>query len=148
MQAPAKTAVAGATGRVGRHVVDVLRASGHDVVPMSQSGGVDVITGDGLAAALDGVEAIIDAASGPSPDQRAATEFFTAAARNLHQAGQQAGVRRIVVVSIIGIDRFTAGYNSPTNRPCWRARSRYASCAQRSFTSSSRSSWSGGGRAR
>ena len=112
MDAPRKIAVAGATGRVGRHVVDVLRASGHDVVPMSRSGGVDVITGDGLAAALDGVEVIIDAASGPSPDQRAATEFFTAAARNLRQAGQQAGVRRIVVVSIIGIDRFTAGYNA------------------------------------
>ena len=67
MQAPAKIAVTGATGRVGRHVVDVLRARGHDVVPISRSGGVDVITGDGLAAALEGAEVIIDAASGPSP---------------------------------------------------------------------------------
>lgn len=112
MQAPAMIAVTGATGRVGRHVVDVLRARGHDVVPISRSGGVDVITGDGLAAALEGAEVIIDAASGPSPDQQAATEFFTTEARNLHQAGQQAGVQRIVVVSIIGIDRFTAGYNA------------------------------------
>ena len=112
MQAPAKIAVTGATGRVGRHVVDVLRARGHDVVPISRSGGVDVITGDGLAAALEGAEVIIDAASGSSPDQQAATEFFTTEARNLHQAGQQAGVQRIVVVSIIGIDRFTAGYNA------------------------------------
>ena len=112
MQAPSKIAVAGATGRVGRHVVNVLRASRHDVVPMSRSGGVDVITGEGLAAALEGAEVIIDAASGPSPDQQAATEFFTTEARNLHQAGQQAGVQRIVVVSIIGIDRFTAGYNA------------------------------------
>ena len=112
MPAPTKIAVAGATGRVGRHVVDVLRASGHDVVAMSRSGGVDVVTGDGLAAALAGADAIIDAASGSSPDQQAATEFFTAAARNLHQAGQQAGVQRIVVVSIIGIDRFSAGYNA------------------------------------
>ena len=38
-----------------------------DVVPISRSGGVDVITGDGLAAALEGAEVIIDAASGPSP---------------------------------------------------------------------------------
>jgi uncharacterized protein YbjT (DUF2867 family) len=112
MQARKKLAVAGATGRVGRHVVDVLGASGYDVVAMSRSGGVDVITGDGLAAALDGAEAIIDAATGPSPDQAAATEFFTVAARNLHEAGQRAGVQRIVVVSIIGIDRFTAGYNA------------------------------------
>ena len=48
-----------------------------DVVPVSRSGGVDVITGDGLAAALKGAEVIIDAASGSVPDQQAATEFFT-----------------------------------------------------------------------
>jgi len=107
-----KIAVAGATGRVGRHVVDVLKAEGHDVVAMSRSSGVDVVTGQGLDEALTGVECIIDAATGPSPDQKAATEFFTAAARNLHQAGERAGVRRMVVVSIIGIDRFTAGYGA------------------------------------
>jgi uncharacterized protein YbjT (DUF2867 family) len=110
MQAHKKIAVAGATGRVGRHVVDVLKAGGHDVVAMSRSGGVDVATGDGLAEALSGVECIIDVATGSSPDQKAATEFFTAAVRNLHEAGERAGVQRMVVVSIIGIDLFTAGY--------------------------------------
>ena len=64
-----KIAVAGATGRVGHHVVDVLRERGHDVVPMSRSQGVDVITGTGLAAALAGVKCVIDAATGPSPEQ-------------------------------------------------------------------------------
>src|SRR5215217_4409195 len=112
MEARRKIAVAGATGRVGRHVVDVLEAGGHDVVAMSRSGGVDVVTGDGLAEALAGVECVIDVASGPSPEQEAATEFFTAAARNLHEAGERAGVRRMVVVSIIGCDRFSAGYNA------------------------------------
>lgn len=110
MQAHKKIAVAGATGRAGRHVVEVLRAEGHEVVPMSRSSGVDVVTGDGLAAALTGVECIIDVASGPSPDEQEATAFFTAAARNLQEAGERAGVRRIVVVSIIGTDRFTSGY--------------------------------------
>ena len=66
-------AVAGATGRVGRHVVAVLEAQGHDVVAMSRSTGVDVVTGDGLAEALAGVEAVVDAATGPSPEQEAAT---------------------------------------------------------------------------
>jgi hypothetical protein len=51
---------------------------------MSRSGGVDIVTGDGLADALRGVESVIDVASGPSPEQHAATEFFTPAARNLH----------------------------------------------------------------
>jgi uncharacterized protein YbjT (DUF2867 family) len=108
----ARIAVAGATGRVGRHVVDVLNETGHEVVAISRSNGVDVITGDGLAAALDGVEAVIDTATGPSPEQAAATEFFTTAARNLQEAGSRAGLRRMVVVSIIGADKFTAGYGA------------------------------------
>jgi uncharacterized protein YbjT (DUF2867 family) len=105
-----KIAVAGATGSVGRHIVEVLKAGGHDVVPMSRASGVDLITGKGLAEALDGVECVIDAATGPSPDQKAATEFFTRAARNLQQACARAGVKQILVVSIIGIDNFTGGY--------------------------------------
>jgi uncharacterized protein YbjT (DUF2867 family) len=107
-----KIAVAGATGRVGRHVVDILAAEGHEVAEISRSRGVDVITGDGLAEALVGAEAIVDAATGPSPEEQAATEFFTTAARNLQEAGQQAGVERIVVVSIIGSDRFSGGYGA------------------------------------
>ena len=110
MQSPRKIAVAGATGRVGRHTVDVLKERGHDVVPMSRSQGVDVITGDGLAAALADVDCVIDALAGPSPEQQAATTFFTTAAANLHQAGQRTGVSRMIVVSIIGADRSTAGY--------------------------------------
>ena len=109
MPSAKKIAVAGATGKVGHHVTDVLTEWGHDVVPMSRSQGVDVITGSGLAAALTGVECVIDAAAGPSPEQQAATAFFTTAARNLHQAGRRA-VRQMIVVSIIGTDRFTAGY--------------------------------------
>jgi uncharacterized protein YbjT (DUF2867 family) len=110
MEARGTIAVAGATGRVGRHVVDVLTERGYGVVPMSRSSGVDVVTGDGLSEALNGVESVIDVATGSSPDQQAATEFFTTAARNLQWVGERAGVRRIVVVSIIGIDRFTGGY--------------------------------------
>jgi uncharacterized protein YbjT (DUF2867 family) len=110
MQTRKKIAVAGATGRVGRHVVDLLGAEGYDVVPMSRSSGVDVVTGDGLAEALEGVASIIDVATQSSPEQEAATAFFTAAARNLQDFGTRAGVERIVVVSIIGIDRFTTGY--------------------------------------
>jgi uncharacterized protein YbjT (DUF2867 family) len=110
MQTGRKIAVAGATGRVGRHLVGMLEADGHDVVPMSRSGGVDVVTGDRLEDALAGVACIIDVATQSSPEQEAATAFFTAAARNLQEVGERAGVEQIVVVSIIGIDRFTAGF--------------------------------------
>jgi uncharacterized protein YbjT (DUF2867 family) len=112
MQDHRRIAVAGATGRVGRHVVDVLEERGHDAVPMSRSQGVDVITGSGLADALAGVDWVIDVATGPSPEQGPATEFFTTAARNLQEAGERAGVGRIVAVSIIGCDRFAGGYGA------------------------------------
>jgi uncharacterized protein YbjT (DUF2867 family) len=110
MQPARKIAVAGATGRLGRHIVDVLRAQGHDVVPISRSLGVDVITGEGLAEALTGVERIIDAATQPSPEEDAATAFFTASAHNLQELGEKAGVQRIVLVSIVGVDQSTGGY--------------------------------------
>ena len=108
----AKIAVAGATGQLGRHVVGALTAAGHEVIPISRSAGVDVITGNGLAEALEDARAIIDVTAGSSSEPGPATEFFTTAARNLQQAGERAGVARYVVVSIIGIQRATGGYGS------------------------------------
>lgn len=105
-----KFAVAGATGRLGRHVVDVLTERGHEVVPMSRATGVDVITGAGLAEALTGVDVIIDCASWHASDKDAAADFFRTAARNMHEVGWKAGVGLIVVASIIGADKATTGF--------------------------------------
>ena len=107
-----KIAVTGATGRVGAPLVEILEQRGHEVVSISRSHGVDVVSGEGLDEALAGVDIIIDTATGPSPDQEEATAFFTASARNLQRAGAAAGVGRIVLVSIIGIDKFQGGYNA------------------------------------
>jgi len=107
-----KIAVTGATGRVGVPLVEILEERGHEVVQIARSKGVDVVSGEGLDAALAGVDTIIDAATANSPDQTAATEFFTTSARNLQRAGAAAGAKRIVVVSIIGIDKFQGGYNA------------------------------------
>src|SRR4029079_6444569 len=105
-----KIAVAGATGRLGPHIVDVLEERGHEVVPMSRSLGIDVVTGEGLAEALAGVETVLDAASHPTADEEPATEFFVASTRNLQHLGAQSGGQQTVVVSIIGIDDFSAGF--------------------------------------
>ena len=106
-----RIAVVGSTGRLGRHLVEVLADRGHEVVEASRSRGVDVISRQGFDEALEGVEVVIDAASWPSPDQTEATDFFTTSARNLQEAGERAGVQRIVLVSIIGAEKFSAGYN-------------------------------------
>jgi uncharacterized protein YbjT (DUF2867 family) len=107
-----RIAVAGATGRLGRHVVDLLEADGHDVVAISRATGVDVLAGTGLPEALTGAECVVDVTTTPTPDEQAATEFFTTAARNLHEAGMRARVQRMIVVSIIGTDRIAGGYNA------------------------------------
>ena len=107
-----RIAVAGATGRVGRHVVDVLHEGGHDAVAISRSNGIDVITGYGLAAALQGVQVVIDTSTGPSAEQGPATECFTTATRNLEEEGVKAGVQKLVVVSIIGTDQSAGGYGA------------------------------------
>jgi uncharacterized protein YbjT (DUF2867 family) len=112
MSAQQRIAVAGATGRVGRHLVDLLETDGHDVVLISRANGVDLTTGRGLPEALTGVTTVVDAASSPSPDEKEATEFFTRVTRNLQAFGTEAGVQRVLVVSIIGTDKFTAGYGA------------------------------------
>ena len=91
---------------------EILEQRGHEVVQIARSKGVDVVSGEGLEEALAGAEIIIDTATGPSPDQEEATAFFTASARNLQRAGAAAGAKRIIVVSIIGIDKFQGGYNA------------------------------------
>jgi len=112
METPKKIAVAGGTGRVGHHVVNVLTERGYEAVAMSRATGVDVVSGEGLDEALEGVDIIIDAATGPSPDEKEATDFFLASTRNLQDAGTRAGVKLIVVVSIIGTDAVRGGYNA------------------------------------
>jgi uncharacterized protein YbjT (DUF2867 family) len=98
-------AVAGGTGLAGRHTVEALRDAGHDPVVLARSAGVDLTTGRGLADALVGVDAVIDASNTPtvSPDQ--ARAFFTATTSQLLAAEHQAGVRHHVVLSIVGVDR-------------------------------------------
>jgi uncharacterized protein YbjT (DUF2867 family) len=118
-----KIAVAGATGRVGQHVADVLAERGDEVVAIARSTGVDVITGAGLDAALTGVDVIVDAATGPSSEEEPATEFFVTAARNMQGAAARAGVQRAVVVSIIGTDKSAGGYGAAkiAHERAWRS---------------------------
>ncbi|GAA3972278.1 NAD(P)H-binding protein [Actinomadura viridis] len=100
-----RIAVAGATGNIGALAVAALTEAGHDVVRISRSLGVDVSTGDGLDAALTGVEAVIDATNCTATDRDEAVECFGTATRNLLAAEVRAGVRHHVLLSIAGVER-------------------------------------------
>lgn len=105
-----KIAIAGGTGTVGRPTVDAVRAAGHEPVVLSRSRGVDLIAGTGLDGALEGVDAVIDAANVSTLSADSATTFFTTATGNLVAAADRAGVRHVVLLSIVGIDRMPYDY--------------------------------------
>ncbi len=60
-------AVAGGTGTVGRHVVDVARADRHEVVVLSRAAGVGLSDEARVAAALSDVDVVVDVVSTPLP---------------------------------------------------------------------------------
>jgi uncharacterized protein YbjT (DUF2867 family) len=105
-----RIAVAGGTGMVGRHVVEVAREEGHEVTVLARSTGVDLTTGDGLDAALSGVEAVVDVTSTATQDPRRSREFFDAVTRHLLEAEQRVGVGHHVALGIVGSDRAEGGY--------------------------------------
>jgi uncharacterized protein YbjT (DUF2867 family) len=105
-----KIAVAGGTGVLGRHVVEVARERGHEVVILTPSTGVDLVTGNGLEGALDGVDAVVDVTSIKTQSARASEKFYEAVTRNLLRAEKAAGVGHHVALSIVGADKAPYGY--------------------------------------
>ena len=87
-----RIAVAGATGNIGARTASFLEREGHEVIRISRPLGVDLITGEGLDAALEGVDVVVDAISSPpvSPDET--REYFGTTTRNLLAAERRAGV--------------------------------------------------------
>jgi uncharacterized protein YbjT (DUF2867 family) len=98
-----RIAVAGATGNIGARTVSALERDGHEAIRMSRSLGVDLITGEGLEGALDGVDAVVDAISAPPISRDETLEYFGTTTRNLLAAEERAGVRHHVLLSIVGI---------------------------------------------
>jgi uncharacterized protein YbjT (DUF2867 family) len=110
MSCAMRIAIAGGTGTLGRHVAAELSERGHEVRVLSRHAPeyrVDLTTGAGLAAALDGCQVVVDASNGPP---RAAAATLVAGNRRLLDAGREAGVEHHVCVSIVGCDRLPIGY--------------------------------------
>jgi uncharacterized protein YbjT (DUF2867 family) len=99
-----KLTVFGASGLIGSKVVELLTAAGHQVVAASRATSVDVLTGKGVAAALDGADVLIDVTNSPSFEDDPVLQFFTTSATNLTAAAKAAGVGHYVALSIVGVD--------------------------------------------
>ena len=63
-----------------------------------------MLTGEGLAEALAGADAIVDVTNSPSFEDGPVLEFFTTSTTNLVAAAKNAGVGHYVVLSIVGAD--------------------------------------------
>jgi uncharacterized protein YbjT (DUF2867 family) len=85
--------------------VQNLRERGHDVLAAAPSTGVNSITREGLAQAMDGADIVVDVANAPSWEDQAVLEFFETSSRNLLAAEAAAGVRHHVALSIVGSER-------------------------------------------
>lgn len=99
-----KIAVIGASGLIGTKLVELLTAGGHEVVAASRNTGVDVLTGDGLADALAGADALIDVLNSPDFSDGPVMDFFTTSTTNLVAEAKKAGVGHYVALSIVGVD--------------------------------------------
>jgi uncharacterized protein YbjT (DUF2867 family) len=102
---PMKIVVIGGSGLIGSKLVNTLRERGHDVLAASPSTGVNSITREGLAAAMDGADVVVDVANAPSWEDQAVLDFFEISSRNLLAAEAAAGVRHHVALSIVGSER-------------------------------------------
>ncbi len=96
--------VTGGLGALGSHVVTSLRAFGHEPVVASRRTGVDVATGAGLDAVLDGAEAVIHTADTTNP-RRFGAVTVGGAERVAAAAGRTPSRPHVVYVSIVGVDR-------------------------------------------
>lgn len=111
-----QVAVAGGTGWIGRVVVARLRDSGHDVAVLTRSAGVDLTTGAGLETALRGAAAVIDVSNVATTSRATSVGFFDAVSRHLVAGCRQTGVRHLVALSIVGVDRVDLGYYAGKRR--------------------------------
>jgi uncharacterized protein YbjT (DUF2867 family) len=97
----------GGTGTLGRLVLPLLQDAGRQVRLLSRDrcepvDGVehvtgDIGTGDGVDAAVAGIETIVHCAGAAKGDDDMA--------RNLARAASRAGVRHLVFISVVGADR-------------------------------------------
>lgn len=104
--------VTGGTGTLGRLVTPLLRNAGAKIRILSRHAhepgdGIEYVSGDllkgeGIEAAVDGMPTVVHLAGGPRGDD--------VATRKLVRTASRAGVRHMVLISVVGADRVPIGY--------------------------------------
>jgi uncharacterized protein YbjT (DUF2867 family) len=106
-----KIVVVGGTGLIGSKLIEKLRGEGQRAEPASPASGVNTLTREGLAAALEGVAVVVDVTNSPSFEDAAVLRFFQTSTRNLLKAEATAGVSHHVALSVVGTERLSeSGY--------------------------------------
>ena len=106
-----KIVVIGGTGLIGTQTVNILKANGHEVIAASPQSGVNTLTGEGLAEALQGAQVVVDLSNSPSFEDTAVMNFFKTANQNLLPAEKAAGVQHHIALSVVGTkDLQASGY--------------------------------------
>lgn len=114
--------VVGGTGLAGRAVTAEAVRRGHEVVvaarrvpdddaeayvPGAAYVTTDLVTGEGLEEAVDGVDVLIDTSNALG---KQAAHVFATGTQNLVHTAARFGVHRAVLLSIVGIDGSSYGY--------------------------------------
>ena len=100
-----KLVIIGGSGLIGSRLVTRLRGTGNEAVPASPGTGVNTLTGEGLAKALQGASVVVDVSNSPSFEETAVMKFFTTSTRNLLEHAAAAGVTHYVALSVVGTER-------------------------------------------
>jgi len=104
-----KIVVIGGTGLIGAKVVAKLTEHRHEAVPASPRLGINTITGEGLAAAIDGASVVVDVSNSPNFEYATALDFFETSTHNLLAAARDAGVAHVVALSVVGTQDLSQG---------------------------------------
>jgi uncharacterized protein YbjT (DUF2867 family) len=106
-----KIVVIGGTGLIGSKLVETLREDGHEALAAALDTGVNTLTGEGVAEAVDGAQVVVDVENAPAWEDAAVLDFFHTSSRNLVAAETAAGVGHHVALSVVGADRLPeSGY--------------------------------------
>ena len=80
-------------------------------MPASPNTGVNTLTGEGLAEALEGAAVVVDVSNSPSFEDTAVMEFFTTSTRNLLTPRRPPVSAHHVALSVVGTERIPdSGY--------------------------------------